>query len=217
MRIDSALILVWSCMNRIDQSAVLEAARNELSCFGDPSELLNHPEPSGWKLGAAIYICDVDSSRTVMLETKPHALSQLSERAAITAATFERIRSATALLIGDLLNSTEGIHPDTRRGVIFGVALCITETRGFHITKHHGADVQYLLVRYRDASNGDFVLTPMPVFKAHPIAAAELTSTVTHILDSEQLNFPQRFGGVGVSFKERRRDVLAARSVKPAS
>lgn len=203
--------LEFRFMNETHQ---LESARREFFPYGDASGLLRDPRAnylSELNSGAAIYICDVESSRTLILETRAGALSTLSEQAAISETAYDRIRAATAMLIGDLLNSRAGVHPQTRCGVILGAFFCITETRGFHITKHHGADVQYLLVRYPDASADTQVLTPMPVFKAHPIEAGELAATVTHILGTEQLNFPNRFTRAGVMFKEARRDILAGK------
>lgn len=191
----------------------LDAARQLLAGYGEASWLLTDPrKPETGNVGPAIYICDVDSGRTLVLETQRGALQALSERADVDEAAYRDIRSALAILIGDLLNSAADIHPDTRRGVILGAAFCITETRGFHITKHHGADVQYLLLRYPNAVDHQHVITPMPVFKAHPIVAAELNSTATHVLLSEQLNFPERFAnGQPLSFKQVRRNVLSGK------
>ncbi|MGC3980026.1 MAG: hypothetical protein QM808_02070 [Steroidobacteraceae bacterium] len=191
----------------------LDTARALFTEYGDASGLLIDPRwQTTQQTGPAIYLCDVTSGRTLVLETKAGALQQLSEQAEIEEATYEQIRAALDVLVVNLLGSTTGIHPDTRRGVIFGAAFCITETRGFHITKHHGADVQHLLVRYPNAVNGEYVLTPMPVFKTHPIAVAELNATVTHVLMSEQLNFPERFAGdKPLSFKETRRNVVAGK------
>lgn len=189
----------------------LETARRRFVQYGDAADLLIDPR---WqrpqRAGPAIYICDVHSSRVLVLPTAAAALQTLSEHADIGEAEYLENRAAFSLLLDDLLNSSDGIHPDTRRGVIFGAAFCITETRGFHITKHHGSDVQYLLVRYRNAADGEHVLTPMPVFKAHPIAAADLESVATHVLMSEHLNFPERFAEcLPLSFKEARRNILA--------
>jgi hypothetical protein len=49
----------------------------------------------------------------------------------------------------------------------------------------------------------------MPVFKSHPIAAAELEATATHVLNSEQRSFPQRVAAGQWQFKETRRNVLS--------
>ncbi len=192
----------------------LETARQLLARYGDAAWLLiDAARPSVNTAGPAIYLCDVESGRTLVLETGQGALQQLSDQADVDEAAYRAIRDALAILIGDLLSSATGIHPDTRRGVILGAAFCITETRGFHITKHHGADVQQLLLRYPDAAADGHVLTPMPVFKPHPIAASELDATATHVLLSEQLNFPGRFvGGKPLRFKEVRRNVLAGKS-----
>ncbi len=192
----------------------LDAARQLLTKYGDASWLLADPKKTkADNAGPTIYICDVQTGRTLLLETLRGALQKLSEQADIDETSYQQIRHALAILIGDLLDSAAGIHPDTRRGVILGTAFCITETRGFHITKHHDADVQYLLLRYPDAVTGGHVLTPMPVFKPHSIVAAELSATATHVLLSEQLNFPERFAnGQPLSFKETRRNVLAGKS-----
>jgi len=185
-----------------------------LARYGDAAWLLiDAANPSGCKAGPAIYICDVQSGRTLVLETAQGALQTLSDQADVDEASYGAIRAALSVLIDDLLTSSTGIHPDTRRGVILGAAFCITETRGFHITKHHGADVQHVLLLYPDAVTGGHVLTPMPVFKRHPIAASELDATATHVLLSEQLNFPERFaGGKPLRFKELRRNVLAGKT-----
>lgn len=194
----------------------LEAARQRFIQYGDAAELLIDPR---WltpqRAGPAIYICDVHSGRVLVLLTAANALQNLSEQANINEAQYLDNRAAFNRLLDDLLNPADisgGIHPDTRRGVVFGAAFCITETRGFSITKHHGSDVQHLLIRYRSAVDGKHVLTPMPVFKEHPIVAAELEATATHVLLSEHLSFPERFaGGRPLSFKEARRNVLAGK------
>lgn len=184
----------------------LDTARQLFAQYGDATWLL---ETSGAHTGPAIYVCDVASRRTLILRTAADALQRLAA-VELSEADYLRIRSATSVLLDDLLSSTEGIHPDTRRGVIFGVAFCITTTRGFHITKHHGADVQHLLLRYPDVSQRDHVLTPMPMFKPHPISNTELDATATHVLLSEHLNYPERFaGGKPLRFTEARRNVLA--------
>jgi len=189
----------------------LNDARILLAGYGDAAWLLTDARTvSGQAAGPVIYICDVSSGRVLLLQTNSGALQQLSEQADVSEAAYTQIREALNVLLGDLLRSTTGIHPDTRRGVILGAAFCITETRGFHITKHHDADVQYLLLRYVDVSRNLFVLTPMPVFKAHPITATDLNATATHVLLSEQLNFPERFANdKPLAFKETRRNVLA--------
>lgn len=188
----------------------LAAARALLAGYGEAAWLLTDPARSTIKdAGPVIYICDVESGRILLLKTAAGALEKLSDQADLDEAAYEKIRAALSLLIGDLLSSAV-IHPDTRRGVILGAAFCISETRGFNITKHHGAGVQYLLLRYPDAGTARHVLTPMPAFKTHPIAAAELDSTLVHILASEQLNFPERFArGRALRFKEARRSVLS--------
>ncbi len=195
-------------------STTLDTARQLLAKYGDAGWLLAAAKKTtAEKAGPVIYICDVQTGRTLLLETLRGALQKLSEQADIDETSYQQIRYALSFLIGDLLESTAGIHADTRRGVILGAAFCTTETRGFHITKHHDADVQYLLLRYPDAVTGGHVLTPMPVFKPHPIAAAELSATATHVLLSEQLNFPERFAnGQPLSFKETRRNVLSGKS-----
>jgi hypothetical protein len=192
----------------------LDAARQLLSRYGDASWLLVDPrKPQAGSAGPAIYICDVQTGRTLVLETKGSVLQELSEQADINEASYLQVRAALDILVGDLLDSTAAIHPDTRRGVILGAAFCITETRGFNITKHHRAEVQHLLLRYPDAVTGGHVLTPMPMFKLHPIAATALNATATHVLDSERLNFPERFtGGQLRCFKETRRNVLSGKA-----
>lgn len=186
----------------------LAAARQLFVRYGEAAWLL---EQGAAHTGPAIYVCDVASRRTLVLRTAADSLQRLSEQFETSEAEYERIRSATSVLLDDLLDSTTGIHPDTRRGVIFGVAFCITTTRGFHITRHHGADVQHLLLRYRDAVKGECVLTPMPMFKPHPISTADLEATATHVLLSEHLNYPERFAGKPLRFTEARRNVLAGK------
>ncbi|MGE0114095.1 MAG: hypothetical protein AB7T07_04335 [Steroidobacteraceae bacterium] len=191
----------------------LEAARKLFADYGDAAWLLLDPVRSAnLHAGPVIYLCDVESGRTLLLETAAGALQTLSDQADLDESGYLKVRAALAMLIGDLLNSSDGIHPDTRRGVILGVAFCISETRGFHITRHHGANVQYLLLRYPDAVTKGHMLTPMPVFKTHPIAAVDLNSTATHVLLSEQLNFPERFArSQPLSFKETKRHVLSGK------
>lgn len=195
-------------------TTTLEVARQLLARYGDAAGLLlDAIRPTAGEAGPVIYLCDVESGRSLLLETRHGALQKLSDQADLDESAYQVIRAALTMLIGDLLDSSAGIHPDTRRGVILGAAFCITETRGFHITKHHGANVQYLLLRYPDASSNGHVLIPMPVFKAHPVAAVELNSTATHVLASEQLNFPERFTrGQSLRFTETKRNVLAGKS-----
>lgn len=193
-------------------SSKLNDARMLLAHYGDAAWLLVDARHHPFKAGPVIYVCDVATGRTLLLETSSGALQKLSEQSDIDEAAYHQVRDALNVLISDLLTSTSGIHPDTRRGVILAAAFCVTNTRGFHITKHHGADVQHLLLRYFDAARQQFVITPMPLFKAHPISAAELNATATHVLLSEQLNFPERFAtGKPLEFKEARRNVLAGK------
>jgi len=191
----------------------LNAARELMARYGDAAWLLADAKHGSADAGPVIYLCDVPSGRTLLLETNSGTLQKLSEQADIDEVAYQRIRDALILLMSDLLDSTTGIHPDTRRGVILGAAFCTTETRGFHITRHHGANVQYLLLRYFDEARQQFVLTPMPVFKSHPIAATDLNGTATHVLISEHLNFPERFpSGKPLAFTETRRHVLVGKS-----
>ncbi len=191
----------------------LVAARQLFVRYGDASGLLLDPvNPSAGQAGPVIYICDVESSRSLLLETAQDALHKLSERAELDEPAYEKIRAAFLILLGDLLSSTQAIHPDTRRGVIFGAAFCVSETRGFNITRHHGKEVQHVLLRYPDAVTDKHRLTPMPVFKSHPIMATELEATVNHMLLSEQLNFPERFPAhPPTQFKQVRRNVLSGK------
>ncbi len=189
----------------------LDTARQRFAQYGDAAGLLIDPRwLSPQRAGPAIYICDVGSGRVLVLPTAAAALLNLSEQVEVSESDYLSIRAALHVLLQDLLDSAGTIHPDTRRGVIFGAAFCITETRGFHITKHHGSDVQYLLLRYPDVATGQYVLTPMPMFKTHPIGMADLEATATHVLLSEHLNYPERFaGGKPLGFTEVRRNVLA--------
>lgn len=193
---------------------LLNAARELLANHGDAAWLLaDAKRVSAIDAGPVIYLCDVPSGRTLLLETRQGALQKLSEQADMSEASYQKIRDALSVLLSDLLDNTAGIHPDTRRGVILGAAFCITETRGFHITRHHGADVQHLLLRYFDEAHQQFVFTPMPLFKSHPIAATDINGTATHVLLSQQLNFPERFpSGKPLAFKETRRHVLVGKS-----
>jgi hypothetical protein len=188
----------------------LTAARQLLARYGEAAWLLTNAKRATIDdAGPVIYICDVESGRVLLLETVAGALQTLSDQADLDETAYEKIRAALSILIDDLLNSSAGIHPDTRRGVILGATFCITETRGFDITKHQGAGVQYLLLRYPDIGAERHVLTPMPIFKAHPVTTAELDATVSHVLSSERFNFPERFApGQAVRFKESRRNVL---------
>jgi hypothetical protein len=194
-------------------STELNDARALLATYGDAAWLLADARRASVEVtGPAIYVCDVRTGRTLLLETNHGALQKLSDQVDIDEATYHRVRDALNVLLSDLLEGTDGVHPDTRRGVIFAAAICIIHTRGFHITKHHGANVQHLLLRYFDEVRNRFVLTPMPVFKSHPIAALDLNATATHVLLSEQLNFPERFpSGKPLAFKETRRNVLAGK------
>jgi hypothetical protein len=195
----------------MNQAITLATARQLFTRFGDAAWLLTDAASPATNVGPVIYICDVHSGRSLLLETVHGALQTLSDQADLDEPTYQQVRQALILLIGDVLASSP-IHPDTRRGVILGAALCISETRGFHITKHHGAEVQHILLRYPDVVSNGHVLTPMPVFKSHPIAAAELEATATHILLSEQLNFPERFAqGMPLSFKQTRRNVVSGK------
>lgn len=191
-------------------TTTLTAARQLLARYGEGAWLLTNAKRSTIaNAGPVIYVCDVESGRVLLLETVAGALQTLSDQANLDETAYEKIRAALSILIDDLLSSSAGIHPDTRRGVIVGAAFCISETRGFDITKHQGAGVQYLLLRYPDTGAGRHVLTPMPIFKAHPMVAAELDATVSHVLLSEQVNFPERFAPrQAVRFKESRRNVL---------
>ncbi len=195
-------------------NTTLDAARQLLANYGDAAWLLmDAVNPDASTAGPALYVCDVQSGRTLVLETAQGALQKLSEQADVDEVAYRAICDALGILIDDLLASQSGIHPDTRRGVILGTAFCIAETRGFHITKHHGADVQHLLLRYPDATTGGHAFTPMPLFKPHPLPAPELDATATHVLLSEQLNFPERFaGGKPLRFKQVRRNVVSGKS-----
>lgn len=188
-------------------------ARQLFARYGDAAGLLlDAVGPVTAKAGPVIYVCDVITGRVVLLETVANALQQVSEQANLDEATYERLRQAFCVLFDDLFANQEGVHPDTRRGVIFGASFCISETRGFNITKHHGNGVQHALVRYPNAANKQYVLTPMPLFKSHPIPVDELNAAVNHILLSEQLNYPERFvSQVAVGFKQRRRNVLSGK------
>ena len=190
----------------------LAAARQLFDQYGAASQLLLHPtQPATSSAGAAIYICDVRTSRTLLLETAQSGVNHLYERAMPSESKLAALREAFAILLDDLLTSIPEIHPETRRGVIFGSAFFVMATRGFTLTRHHGQGVQYLLIRYPDDVRKRDVLTVMPVFKTHPIPAAELEATVNHILLSERLNFPDRFTeGVDIRFKQLRRNVLSA-------
>jgi len=194
----------------------LVAARQLFARYGEGAWLLTNPNRSMVdNAGPAIYLCDVESGRVLLLETAAGALQKLSDQAHLNEmmdeTAYEQIRAALPTLIDDLLSGSAGIHADTRRGVILGAAFCISETRGFDITKHQGADVQYLLLRYPAVGAAPQVLTPMPLFKAHPIVAAELEAAVSHVLASEQFNFPERFTpGHAVRFQEVRRNVLGS-------
>ncbi len=190
----------------------LESARQCFADCGDPSALLlNKPSPAN-RTGPVIYLCDVRTSRTLLLETAQSHLNQLYERAMPEELKLVALREAFAIVLDDLLTSIPEIHADTRRGVILGAVFFVMATRGFTLTRHHGQGVQYVLIRYPDDRRKRDVFTVMPVFKSHPIPAAELEATVNHILLSERLNFPDRFtDGVTTQFKQLRRNVLAGK------
>ena len=189
----------------------LESARQCFADCGNASDLLLRTPSAPHVTGPVIYVCDVRTSRTLLLETAQSALNQLYERAMPTEPKLLALREAFAVVLDDLLTSIPEIDPSTRRGVIFGAAFFVMANRGFMLTRHHGQGVQYLLIRYPDDLRKRDVFTMMPVFKSHPIAATDLEATVNHILLSERLNFPDRFTqGVATQFKQLRRNVLSA-------
>jgi hypothetical protein len=200
---------------RMTDTTPLQSARRLFARYGDADSdaawlLIDPYDRTPQATGPAIYVCDA-AGRTLVLVTAVQALQRLSAQTAVDETEFEQIKVATDVLLEDMFNS-DRIHPDTRRGVILGAALCIAETRGFHITKHHGSNVQHLLLRYPNAVSKHHALVPMPLFKSHPIAPLDLNAAATHVLLSEQLNFPERFAGdKPLSFVEARRNVLAGR------
>lgn len=190
----------------------LESARECFADCGDHSALLLNKPSAANVTGPVIYVCDVRTSRTLMLETAQSNLNQLYERAMPEEHKLAALREAFAIVLDDLLTSIPEIHADTRRGVIFGAIYFVMASRGFTLTCHHGHGVQYVLIRYPDDMRKRDVLTVMPLFKSHPIPATELEAAVNHILLSERLNFPDRFTeGVDVQFKQLRRNVLSAK------
>jgi hypothetical protein len=191
-------------------SSPIDDARELLAGYGDAAWLLSGSTSDAADAGPVIYLCDVTSGRVLLLITAPGALQQLADRVDLDEQDYHDIRAALSVLVTDMLESSEGIHAQTRRGVILGAAFCVCKTRGFHITRHHGSDVQYLLVRYRDTLTGHHIFTPMPVFKSHPLPTADLESSVTHVLASEQVSHPERFPvGRATLFTQARRSVVA--------
>lgn len=191
----------------------IEDARELLAGYGEAGWLLRDSgQPEGVDNGPVIYLCDVSSGRVLLFITASGALKQLSENMDIEEQDYLDIRAALSVLVSELLDSSAALDPGTRRGLILGAAFCICKTRGFHITSHHGNGVQYLLVRYRDAATGNHVLTPLPVFKSHPLAATDLEASVMHVLASEQVSHPERFAGLrSAQFRQARRSVVAGR------
>lgn len=189
----------------------LQTARQVLSEHGDSAWLLTADHAhSQVAAGPVIYVCDVRSGRVLLLPTAPGALQMLADQSGLDEPGYHEVRTATSILIGDVIDSVGRMHPATRQGLIMGAAFCVTQTRGFHLTKHHGADVQYLLVRYPDGTSGNHVLVPMPLFKADPIATQELEASVSHVLASEHVGHADRFTGArSLQFSQSRCSVVS--------
>lgn len=198
-------------------SLKLETARDVLAEYGDAAWLLADDEAvKDGNAGPVIYVCDVRSGRVLLLPTAPGTLQALADRSELDEAGYDEVRAATSVLIGEVVASVGRIHPATRRGLILGTAFCVTQTRGFHITRQHGPGVQYLLLRYPDAANATHVLVPMPLFKDHPIAAPDLEASVMHVLGSEHLSHSERFAGArSLQFTQSRRSTVSRGVVAP--
>ncbi len=144
--------------------------------------------------GPTIYICDIDSSMLYVVATIKDAVKILEKESTNTKFKFDVICDAVNSLIADLSSSKLKLDGKISNTFATGAVMYLAGTQSYAYMKNIGkANGQFIVLRYRDYANGDYLLRPNPVLSDKMLTPQEVEYQVRMILGNDKLKHPERF------------------------
>lgn len=164
---------------------------------------------SGWDLadissahkigGPTVYICDVESGGLVVFSVFDRILEQAKFDFQKEGVTFEDICNGFGTLIADLFKREKQFSEAERQTLGLAALLYISETKSYSYFKENNiSPVQLLILRYKDASNGEALLRPNPIVENGPISPDKVEQIASVVLHQDRINHPHRFSRANV-------------------
>jgi hypothetical protein len=164
---------------------------------------------SGWDLadissahklgGPTVYICDVESGGLVVFSAFDRILEQAKSDFQKEGVTFEDICNGFGTLIADFFKQEKQLSEEERQTLGLAALLYISETKSYrYFMDNDITPVQLLILRYKDASNGESLLRPNPIVESGPISPVQVEQIATVVLNEDRKNHPHRFSRTSV-------------------
>ncbi len=144
--------------------------------------------------GPTIYFCDIDSSMLYVVGTVKDAVEILAKETSNTNFKFDEICDAVNSLIADLSSGKLKLNNKINHTFATGAVMYLAGTQSYAYMKNIGkANGQFIVLRYRDYANGDYLLRPNPVLNNEMLTPQEVEYQVKMILENDKTKHPERF------------------------
>lgn len=144
--------------------------------------------------GPTIYFCDIDSSMLYVVGTIKNAVEVLAKETSNANFKFDEICDAVNSLIADLSSGKLKLDNKINHTLATGAVMYLAGTQSYAYMKNIGkANGQFIVLRYRDYANGDYLLRPNPVLNDEMLTPQEVEYQVKMILENDKIKHPERF------------------------
>ena len=181
-----------------DKVIPLSAAAEFRRAMGDFAEAGWHVEGTKFSVdvagGAALYLCDVDSGRLVLLTLRRGSLEELARQAQEHGVTFQEACNVCGTLFTDLIEGRQLLSGESKNDLAVAAGLYIVGTQGYALGMPRMTLPQFLVLRVKNHEKGGYLLRPVPLIKASPMTPDELVDAANRTLIEDFKNHPARFG-----------------------
>ena len=181
-----------------DKVIPLAAAAEFRRTMGDFAEAGWHVEGTKFSMdvagGAALYLCDIESGRLVLLTLRRGSLEELARQAQKRGVTFQDACNVCGTLFTDLIEGRRQLSGESKNDLAVAAGLYIVGTQGYALGMPRMTLPQFLVLRVKDHEKGGHLLRPVPLLKASPMTPDELVDAANRTLIEDFTNHPARFG-----------------------
>lgn len=181
-----------------DKVVPLTAAAEFRRAMGDFAEAGWHVDGTPFSVdavgGAALYLCDIESGRLVLLTLRRGALEELARQARESGLTFQDACNLCGTLFTELIEGRRQLSGESKNDLGVAAGLYIVGTQGYALCIPRMSLPQFLVLRVKDHEKGGHLLRPVPLLKASPMTPDDLVDAANRTLTQDRLNHPARFG-----------------------
>lgn len=185
-------------MAKVIDLAVEIRFRKLMESFRDAGWKVHRPEElQGTPGGPISYFCHVEERSLIVVGYVQEAFSLLQNFSVEEKIPFEGICSVTGELIEQASREHPAISDDTRQLLAIAGGLYVLGTRAYQTVKTLPT-LQFLVLRYWDASKSLPLLRPNPLLNTGPLSPAEVEIFANQVLAHDRRVHPERFARAAV-------------------